>query len=65
MQKIIGVVCLIVGVLLIVWGRDVSQAVGSQLERALTGSVPDKAIWLYVGGSVLGLIGLMLVFVKK
>jgi hypothetical protein len=35
------------------------------LERALTGSVPDKAIWLYVGGSVLGLIGLMLVFVKK
>jgi hypothetical protein len=62
MQKVIGVICLVGGVLLLVWGHNVSQAVGSQFQRAVTGSAPDKALYLYAGGAVLGLLGLFQIF---
>jgi hypothetical protein len=62
MQKFIGVICLVSGVLLVVWGHNVSQAIGSQLHRAITGSAPDKAVFLYAGGAVLGLLGLFQIF---
>ena len=65
MQKAVGVICLVGGVLLLVWAHNVSQAVGSQLQRAFTGSAPDKALYLYVGGAILGLLGLFQIFSSK
>ena len=65
MRKIVGVVCLVVGVLLIVWAHDLAQSVGGQLEKVFTGSPGDKPRWLYIGGGVLCALGLFQIFFGK
>ena len=65
MQKGVGVICLVVGVLLIVWGHNMAQSVGGQLQRAFTGSPGDKPMWLYIGGGVLCALGLFQIFRAK
>lgn len=58
MQKVSGLVCLVVGGLLIYWGHNMSQAVGSQLNNLVNGSPGDKPMLLYIGGSILIIVGL-------
>ena len=65
MQKGIGVICLIIGMLLVVKGHDVSNSIGSQIKHAITGAPLDKAIQLYLSGVGLGLFGLLLIFWKR
>ena len=65
MQKAVGIVCLVVGVLLIVWARNLSQSVGGQLQEAFTGSPGDKAMWLYIGGAVLCALGAFGIYFGK
>ncbi len=64
MQRGIGVICLIVGVLLIVKGHDVATSVASQFKQIFVGAPVDKAMQLYLGGTCLGLFGLFLIFWK-
>lgn len=64
-QLAIGVVCLVVGVLLLVWGYNISRSVGSQLKEVFTGSPTDRAMYFYIGGAVLSVIGLFQVFVAR
>jgi hypothetical protein len=65
MRKGIGVVCLVLGVLLIVKGYDVANALGAQMKRAFTGAPVDAALKLYLAGIVSGLLGLLLIFWKR
>lgn len=65
MQKMIGVTCLVAGVLLIVWGYDLAQSVGGQLNKIFTGSPGDKPQWLYIGGAVLCALGLFQILTAK
>jgi hypothetical protein len=58
MQKLIGVICLVVGILLIVWGHNMAQSVGGQLQDVFTGSPGDKPMYLYIGGAILCIVGL-------
>lgn len=58
MQKVTGIVCVVVGVLLLVWGHNIAQSVGGQLQNAFTGSPGDKPMWLYTGGIVLLILGI-------
>lgn len=58
MQKVSGLVCLVVGGLLIYWGHNMSKAVGSQLNNLVNGSPGDKPMLLYIGGAILVIIGL-------
>lgn len=62
MQKGIGIICVVVGVLLIVWGHNMAHSVGGQLQQVFTGSPGDKPMWLYISGGVLGALGLFQVF---
>ena len=62
MQKAIGVVCLVVGVMLLVWGHNISQTVGSQVKEAVTGSPIDRTIYFYIGGAVLSVLGVFRIF---
>ena len=57
MQKITGIICVVVGVLLLVWGHNIARSIGGQLQNAFTGSPGDKPMWLYIGGSVLIFLG--------
>lgn len=65
-NKIIGIVLLVVGIALFIWGYNMSQAAGEQIREAWTGSFSDKATWLMIGGGILGLVGILqLAFGKK
>ena len=58
MKRISGLICLVVGGLLIYWGYSMSQAVGSQINDLVTGSPGDKPMLLYICGAVLTIAGI-------
>ena len=58
MQKVSGLICLVVGGMLIYWGHNMSQTVGSQINNAVNGSPGDKPILFYIGGAILLIVGL-------
>jgi len=62
MQKIIGVISLVIGVLLLVWGHNIAQSVGSQVQQIFTGAPADRATYYYIAGTALGLFGLFQIF---
>ena len=65
MQRIIGVICLVIGVLLLVWGHDITQSVDSQVKQLFTGAPTDRATYYYIAGTALGLFGLFQIFWPK
>ncbi len=58
MNKIIGVILLVVGVFLLIRGHDLSQSVNSQFKNIFTGSPTDKVMYYYIGGVVCCAVGL-------
>ena len=65
MQTMIAVICLVGGVLLIVWGHNMAQSIGGQLQNVFTGSPGDKPMYLYMGGAILCAAGLIQLFWKR
>jgi hypothetical protein len=62
MNKPLSLALLAGGIVLIVFGVNASNSIGSDVSRLFTGSPTDKAMWLLVGGAVAavaGLVGLM------
>ena len=57
MNKVSGLICLVGGGILIYWGYNLSQGVGSQLNNLVNGSPGDKPMLLYIGGAILVLVG--------
>ena len=51
-SKMIGIVLLVVGVALLVWGFDVYGAFGSKLTRAFSGDISNKALALFIFGGI-------------
>ncbi len=62
MNKAIGVVLLVVGIVLLVQGHNISQSINSQFKQMFTGSPTDKATYYYLGGGVASCLGLFLMF---
>ena len=58
MKKVSGLICLVVGGLLLYWGYHISQTVGSQLNNLVNGTPSDKSMLFYIGGAILVLAGL-------
>ena len=65
MQKGIGVICVILGVLLMVKAHDVSNSFASQVKQVFAGVPVDAAIRFYLIGIGTGLFGLLLIFWRK
>jgi len=65
MRRIIGVISLVIGVLLLVWGHDITQSVDSQVKQLFTGAPTDRATYYYIAGTALGLFGLFQIFWPK
>ena len=57
MNKLIALVLLAGGIVLIIYGINASNSIGSDFSRLFTGSPTDKSIWLLLGGIVAALIG--------
>jgi hypothetical protein len=58
MRKIIGVIALVIGIMLLVWGHNIAQSLNSQVKNIFTGSPTDRATYYYIGGAALTLYGL-------
>ena len=62
MNKILSLALLAAGVVLVIYGLNASDSIGSSFSRVFTGNPTDKTIWFLVGGIVavaLGAGGLM------
>ena len=57
MNRLTSLILLAVGIVLIVYGINASNSIGSSFSRLFSGSPTDKTIWLLIGGIVLSLIG--------
>ena len=62
MQKITGIIFIAIGVFLLVWGRKISDSIGSQVQQVFTGAPTDRAMYLYIGGIVLVILGIAQMF---
>jgi energy-converting hydrogenase Eha subunit C len=57
MNKIISLALLVGGIILIVYGANASDSIGSSFSRFFTGSPTDKAIWMLIGGAAAAIFG--------
>jgi hypothetical protein len=46
------------GIVLIIYGINASNSVGSDISRLFSGTPTDKSIWLLIGGIVAAAVGL-------
>jgi hypothetical protein len=51
-MQLMGIVLIVTGVGLAVWGYQLSGSVGSQITQAVTGSDTDKVMTFYIAGAV-------------
>jgi hypothetical protein len=58
MNKYISIGLLVAGVVLAVLGYNESHSFNSDVSRFFTGSPTDRAMWMLIGGIVLGIVGL-------
>jgi hypothetical protein len=63
-MKLVGIVLLVVGIGLAFWGYQMSGALGSQLTKAFSGSMPDAVMYRYIGGAACFFAGLFLTLKK-
>lgn len=59
-QRIAGIVLLVLGVVLLIFGLNSSNSVVDQVSEGVTGRYTDTTMWYIIGGIVLGLVGLVL-----
>ena len=45
--------------MLLIYGINASDSLGSEVKEAFTGTPSDQSIWLIVGGVLLGVLGLV------
>jgi hypothetical protein len=57
MNKAISTALLAAGIVLMVYGANASDSLGSSVSRFFTGSPTDKTVWLLVGGLVSAIVG--------
>jgi hypothetical protein len=58
MNKLTSIALLVVGAVLLAYGLNANDSVGSGVSRLFTGAPTDKAIWLIIGGAAALLVGL-------
>jgi hypothetical protein len=64
-KKLVGVLLVVAGAGLAWWGYDVSRSVQGQFLRAWSGSLPDKAVVLYILGACAVASGVFLLGRRK
>lgn len=57
MNKALGIALLALGIILIIFGINASNSVGSDFSRFFTGSPTNKSIWLLLGGVASLIVG--------
>ena len=59
MNKPISLALLVAGIVLTVIGINATNSFSSSVSRTFTGSPTDKALWMLIGGILMGVVGLV------
>jgi hypothetical protein len=62
-QRILGVVLLVVGVAVLIYGLNASHSMADRVSDTFTGRFTEATTWYIIGGGAAGLLGLLLVAV--
>ena len=65
MNKALGLALLVGGIILIIFGVNESNSLGSDINRVVTGNPTDKSMWMLIGGAVAAVIGLVITLRKS
>ena len=60
--RALGIVLLVVGVILLIYGIAASDSVASSFSRFFTGNPTDKTVWMLIGATVSLVLGGVLSF---
>ena len=60
MQRIVGIVLLVVGAALLVVGMNASHSAADQISNTFTGKFTHETAWYIFGGGAAALLGLLL-----
>jgi uncharacterized membrane protein len=60
-QRIVGIVLLVVGVAVLIYGINASHSVADRVSDTFTGRFTEATTWYIIGGAAAGLLGLLLV----
>ncbi len=63
-QRIIGLVLLIGGIILIVVGVTASRSFADQVSNFFTGHLTETTLWYIIGGIAAAILGLVLLLVR-
>lgn len=65
MKNTIGILCLVLGTGLLVWGYREAETLKGRLHQVVARSTDNRVTWMYVGGAVLMTAGVFLVYGGK
>lgn len=61
LQRIVGVVLLVLGVILLSVGMSASQSLADQVSNTFTGRFTQATTWYIIGGIASALLGMLLI----
>ena len=59
MNTALSAALLVGGIVLLIFGWNEHQSTGSEISKFFTGNPTDKAMWMLIGGAVLGVMGIV------
>jgi Protein of unknown function (DUF3185) len=57
LQRLIGLICLVIGIILIYHAHDVAQTLGEQVRRLSPWGPSNRSTYFYIAGVVLAIFG--------
>ncbi|PLY11162.1 MAG: hypothetical protein C0626_00920 [Arcobacter sp.] len=63
-RKITGIVLLVLGIGLLIWGYELSSSIQSEITEVVTGANTDRVMTFYIGGAISFFVGIYL-FIKN
>lgn len=61
-NRVLGIMMLVVGVMLLVFGLNATDSAADSVKEGLTGRYTDKTMWYLIGGGALAVGGALLAF---
>ncbi|CAB0151709.1 hypothetical protein PSI9734_02077 [Pseudidiomarina piscicola] len=58
MNKLLGIILLVVGIILLYFGYEAYNSAASEVSQAVTGETTDNAMWYLIAGAVAVIAGL-------
>ncbi len=63
-KSLVGIALIVAGIGLAIWGYQMSDSLGSQINELVNNSPTDEVMYRYIGGAVCAVVGLFLLLKK-